>query len=414
MVREDFMASAHENLNFRLVGVIPSFVPFTRSYDVANKEIRVVAGDRGGWNALEPPLTHALDEGCTVRVYFTATCGQQFISGKLVPDKRMDVQTGSPEWDDLDKFFSPSEHHLTVVGASQSEEGITAASHALIMSRSASRLGVQDMYGSSIPILRLMDNALERLCVTDEFARSMVLQEFPRLADRVVVTGGPQFDKTIEVKKNWQERRRVLREALNVDNDQAVFLIAGGLNGTAEILALLEGGITKVNRVDQSKVILRAHPRATDADKQLVQRYLDSTRYRWFTDVDRSLAPTSDDLLPGVDFVLSGYSTTNYFGILYEMPGVVYVGTPAFKRDLKAEKGLDRPPEVEIGAGWYVQNADDMANVISAVRFGAARVPDLAVDNLFKIVAAQKAIASFNDGRAAERVWHEMQELMSK
>jgi len=373
---------------------------------VAGKEIRVVAGDRGGWNALEPPLVRALDAGCTVRVYFTATCGKQFAEGKLQSDKRMEVQAGSPEWDDLDKFFSPPGHHLTVVGASQAEEGITAALHALIMSRSAPRLGVQDMYGSSMPTLRLMDTALECLCVTDEFARDMVLREFPDLRDRIAVTGGPQFDKTITVKKSWAEHRRQLREALQVTGEQGVFLIAGGLNGTAETLELLEAGIEQAGLAQTATVILRAHPRAMEEDKRLAKQYMDSTGRQWFTDVDRSLAPTSDDLLPGVDFVLSGYSTTNYFGVLYEMPGVVYVGTPAFKKDLMAEKGLDKPPEAEIGAGWYVTTADEMARVITEVRRGEAST------DLQKVKDAQRRIAAHNDGHATDRVWSEMQKLM--
>lgn len=405
------MARDHDELNFQLVGVIPPPVLLPRSYDVTGKEIRVVASDRGGWNSLEPALIKALDAGCTVRSFFTATCGKQFADGKLQPDKRMEVQAGSLEMGDMIKFFSPLGHHLTVVGASQSEDGTRAAWHALVLSPSAPRLSVQDMYGSSMPTLRLMNNAFECLCVTDEFARDMVLREFPTLRDRIAVTGGPQFDKTIEVKKNWAEKRRQLREALQVSGDQGVFLIAGGLNGTAETLELLEAGIEQADLADRAKVILRAHPRASDQDKRLIEQYMGATKRQWFTDVDRSLAPTSDDLLPGVDFVLSGYSTTNYFGILYEMPGVVYVGTPAFKRDLKAEKGLYRPPEVEIGAGWYVQTAADMANVIISVLLGPDAVPDL---QKMMIMGAQKVIASYNDGHATDRVWQEMQKLMAR
>lgn len=380
---------------------------------MSKRKIRVVAGDRGGWNAIEPPLIRALDEGHDVRVFLTATCGQQFTSGKLCPDERMDVVAGLGNAPTMAVFFGHAKHHLMVIGASQSKEGTEATKNALMLpTYSAPRLGVQDMYGSIMPTLRLADNAFDGLCVSDEFARGMVLKEFPKLSDRVVVTGGPQFDKTLEVKKNWDEKRRQLREGMNVDGSHVVFLVVGGLNGTAEMLTLLEDGIRLAGITKRVKVILRTHPRATDEDKQLVQSYMDyvgrTPENGWFVDVaDRAIAPTSDDLLPGVDFVLSGYSTTNYFGILYEMPGVVYVGTPAFEKDLKAEKGLYRPPEVDIGAGWYVQIGSDMARVIGAVR------TESKVSNVQLIAEAQKRIALFNDGHATDRVWEQMQKLMT-
>lgn len=408
MIERDTLGKVQGIPNFKLVGVIPQYVPFTRSHNMAGKEILAVAGDRGGWNAIELPLLRALDAGCTVRVYFTATCGKQFTDGKLQPDKRMEAQAGPSEMCDMANFFGSSKHHLTVVGASQSEDGTKAGRNALILSLSVPRLGVQDMYGSIMPTLRGNNNTLECLCVTDDFARDMVLQEFPRLQDRVVVTGGPQFDKTIEVKKNWAENRCQLREAMEVTDDHTVFLVVGGLNGTAEMLKLLEVGIDQANLAQSAKVIFRNHPRATDEDKRLLKQYMDTTKRHWFVDVDRRIAPTSEDLLPSADFVLSGYSTTNYFGVLYGMLGVVYVGTPAFKRDLMAEKGLNRPPEVEIGAGWYVQSSADMTRVITVVRLESR------VGSLFKIVEAQKKIASFNDGHATERVWQEMQKLMTR
>ena len=374
---------------------------------MAGKEILVVAGDRGGWNALELPISRALDAGCNVRVYFVATCGEQFANGKLLPDVRIKrVVKGTSDPVEMAKFFGRSRHDLTVVGASQSEEGAQAAWHALVLGQTTPRLGLQDMYGSSMPTLRLASNALDCLCVTDEFSRNLVLREFPELCNHIVVTGGPQFDKTIEVKNDWAEKRRQLREAMQVSDEQIVFLVAGGLNGTAEMLKLLWDGIEFAGLEQRAKVVIRVHPRAIEKYEQLVE-HMSVAELKRFTDVDRKLAPFSEDLLPSVDFVLSGYSTTNYYGILYGMLGVVYVGTPAFKKDLKKEKGLDRPPEVDVGAGWYVQTGADMGKVIIAVRHGVRVAP------LLKVMEAQSTIASYNDGHATDRVWEEMQKLMA-
>ncbi len=374
---------------------------------MAGKRIRVVAGDAGGWDALLPPLCLALDAGCTVEVYLTASSGKKFTDGQLQVDPRMTVQARGTEMSDLIHFLKPATHHLIVVGASQSREGYQAAATALVLSDSIPRLCVEDMYGSSLPMLNLVYGEIECLCVTDELARTMVLQKFPKLKDNVEVTGGPQYDKTIAVKRRWQERRCELREALNTDENHSVFLVAGGLNGTVETLELLDAGIEQSGVTAFAKVIVRVHARASIPDKKETEQYFKATKRTWFTDVDKSVAENSTDLLPGVDFVLSGYSTTNHFGILYGMPGVVYVGTPAFKRDLKAEKGLERPPEVEAGAGWYVQNGADMADVIMALQ------PDVPLPKVRKLMDAQKRIASYNDGNAAERVWEQMQRLMA-
>lgn len=369
------------------------------------KKILAVAGDRGGWNALELPLLRALDAGCAVHVYFVGTCAQQLANGQLVPDKRMKVTAGSAEMKNMDTFFSSAGHHLTVIGASQSEEGTKAAWHAMVLSHSVPRLGLQDMYGSSMPMLRLMDNALERLCVTDEFSRAMVLQEFRNLADNIVVTGGPQFDRVLEMKKTWDERRQKIRQEVGAKDDDLVFLVAGQPSGTAEVLTLLEAGITFANVERRAYVVLRQHARATEEDRQAVRTYASSPLQRgWFRYVDHAVAPTKEDILPGADFVLSGYSTTNYYGILLGMPGVVYCGTPLLLQDLKREKGLDRPPEVQAGAAWYATTPQDMEVIILAVT-RAGIEPGMQ--------RAQQRIQSFNDGHATDRVWAEMQNLMS-
>jgi len=376
---------------------------------VTGKEIRVVAGDRGGWAALEPPLLKALDACCNVHVYFTGACRDLLAAGKLELDGRMKVSGGLGNLTSIHSFLS-GKYDLLVAGASQSTEGTEVAFNAIMAARSPI-MAMQDLYGSFMPTFAMLreERALGKLgcvCVSDEFAKALILKKFS-LGHCLVVTGGPQFDKTVEVNKTWRERRLSLRKALGVSEQQPVFLIAGGKNGTADILHLLEKAIESAGLAEVARVILRVHSRATEEDKRQTAEYFNSTKRKWFMDVDKSLAPTSDDLLPGVDFVLSGFSTTNYLAILYGIVGTVYVGTPVFQKDLMEEKGLRRPPEVEIGAGWYVQDEAGLAKVIREVRMDgiyAQAVLDLAMK--------QTKIARSNDGKAGERVWQEMQTLM--
>lgn len=370
---------------------------------MSGKKIYVVAGDRGGWNALEPPLIKALNAGCEVTVYFVGTCVDQYRSGILKLDGRLRVITGdqmTPE------NFVAEPHDLTVLGASQTDGSARAVAQAGYATTAPIQM-VEDLYGSALPTLKLLQGSKRfsktRVCVTDAFAHDQLIDAFVPEA-QIAVTGGPQFDKVIEVKKNWMERRQQLRHMMKVEDDELVFLVAGQLNGTAEAVMLVrEMALKQKYRV---RLLVRQNPRATWLDDALLGSCHGSIPLSYFIEVPRTMAAASEDFLPAVDFVLSGYGPTNHFGILYGMRGVVYVGTPSFRWDLWHEKGLEKPPEVEAGAAWYVETPDDLAHVVQEVQKGNQS------DELLRIIHAQSIIAAYNDGHAADRVWVEMQELM--
>lgn len=372
---------------------------------MAGKEIRVVAGDRGGWNALEPVLLLALAAGCRVLLYLVGICAEQYRTGKLKLDSGLKIFT---DREMTPRAFVTPRHDLTVLGASQSQVGAQAAADAAIMT-SAPVLAVQDLYSSLLPSLKLIDREgklfyVKMICVSDEFAREQLLNYSAALVGRIIVTGDPQFDKTLEVNQNSQERRQKLRRAMDVDDDELVFLIAGQLNGTAEAVVLVhEMALKKKYRV---RMVVRQHTRATWIDDALLERCCAAIPRSYFIDTTPILAAASEKLLAGVDFVLSGYSPTNHFGILYEMRGVVYVGTPSFRWDLWREQGLEKPLEVQLGAGWYVETPEDLVHVIEEVQ---KKDPS---DELLRLIHSQSIVAGFNDGHAADRVWAEMQKLM--
>lgn len=413
------MVVGRGKLDFSGVGVIPPYVPFQlKGETVKGKKILVVAGDRGGWNALEPPLRRALDEGCEVRLFLVGTCAQQLAEGKLPLDPRVVMLT-----EKLPRALRRHKFDLIVLGASQSTDGAAAAA-AAGDKFDTPLFAVQDLYGSSVTTFQALlimhsdqKNIPYRICVTDVFSREHFLGSV-KFAQRenVIVTGGPQFDKTLGVKQNWHEHRQQLREELGIKKDSPVFLLAGQLNGTAEALALLTEAIFRCGLDTKAKVIVLPHPRSTYLDQQLL----------WYCENSLGLnAPIrlmiektslaklalrrmpSEDLLPAVDYVVSGYSTTNYYGVLYGMSGVVYLGTPSFHWDLWQEKKLLRPPEVEAGAGWYVESLEDFVRVITAVQAGDAS-PEVQA-----LKQRQKEMAAYNDGHATDRVWAEMVKLLS-
>lgn len=272
-------------------------------------------------------------------------------------------------------------------------------------------VGVQDMYGSFLPLLRRLDACgemvrLRRLCVSDPFAQDQIISALPAARSCLAVTGGPHFDKVMTLKDQWPSKRQALQAALGIDKRDVVFLVVGGLNGTAEMLQLLEEASSVIG--GRIRAIVRMHPRATPDETQQVTKFRRVSL--WFRrseiEVDPMLVGSSEELLPAADFILSGYTTTNHFAILLGMVGVIYAGTSSIRRDHKAEKGLDRPPEVVAGAAWYVQTSAELVGVVRLV----LQAPE--TGKVTRLIKAQAQLAACNDGKAAERVWQEVKKLL--
>jgi hypothetical protein len=399
------------NLDYNLVGVIPPYAPLQRNTVLETKHIVVVAGDRGGLNAFLPVIPLALSAGHTISFYFVGTCAKQYDAGEIRLPPRISVTTGDHGADSVNFALNnllPLD--LLVVCASQSAEGASAGMNAVDRIHITNRpiLAIEDLYGSLGPLLRQsVRGSISSICVMDEFARDLLARRHPNTRKRIVVTGGPQFDRIIHTaKNNLPEQRTKLRKIMGVNEKELVFLIVGGINGTAELLEIADQGITIAGVGDRSRIIIRPHQRSTPEDSQLLKQWHKKHRKDWYIHVEKSVAATTDDLLPGVDFVLSGYSTTNHIGILYEKTGTVYVGTPSFKRDLMAEKGLKIPPEVEAGAAWYATTGEEMAHAITEYLLGKKS------EELLMIRKNQTRIGAFNDGNAARRVWETAESLL--
>lgn len=282
--------------------------------------IKVIAGDRGGWNALEPELLEAADAGYEIHPYFVGICEEHYTAGKLKPDPRFAIQSSAADDPQVATFFK-SPHALNMLGASQSNEGAHAAFTAALNSP-APQLAVQDLYGSFIPTLALLkqsgqEKRVDCICVTDQFARDQILNQGYNLQEHIVITGGPHFDKALALKKSLPQRRDKIRGTLNVTDQETIFLIAGQLNGTDEVVALLVQAIIATDLAAAARIIIRAHPRATDSDIKRTAEAVSKMPSGMLLEAGQEIAASTDDLLPAADFVLSGYSTTNTFGILY-------------------------------------------------------------------------------------------------
>lgn len=366
--------------------------------NMSGKNIKLVAGDRGGLYAVMRVVMLAVEAGNHVSMCLTDTCAELYQADRLDMDNRIKVITADQE-DRRATFLTDGGTDFLILGVSQKDEGVLAA---IVMGTAyrGPRILVDDLYGSSRRTLDslnqqgcLDDNVT--VCVPDEFTRSKILEQFD-LESQVVVTGGPQFDGIVEARNTWDGHRRELRAAINAKNDDLVFLVVGQLNGTAEIVSLIEKAVKNLEMLERVIIVCRKHPRNTWLDEALMGHCMRCTGLR-VEDPGLTIAPDSEALLPAADFVMSGYSPTNQYAILLEMRGVIYAGVPSLIHDLYQEKGITIPPEVEAGAAWYVSDPDELANVIQDVTTQA--------DSCQSIRNAQAAIAEKHDGHAAERVW---------
>lgn len=373
---------------FNLVGKI-YFRPEpdgARHKTLSGKTILAVAGDLGGWHATALVLAKLADGGANISVIFTGPSRCAFLEKSLEIDVRFEVQVEKHGHCDV-----------IIVAPSQSRDGNDET--VKIVKQIKDNIPVcviEDMWGSAVLFLnKIHSHVLKRVsvCVVDQFAKKKLVKETKISAKKVFVTGGPQFDRVLELRKNWSEQRRLIRK--KISNDACVYLVAGGVNGTDEILDLVQSVLRS-----QDAIIFRQHSRSTVKDKEQTKKAIEVIKQAGgkFLEVDKKIAPYTESLLAGSDFVLSGFSTTNRYAILLGIIGTIYVGTTSFRKDLWSEKKLKLPPEVEFGAGWYVQDAKEMKDVVAEVS------AETAGKRKRELIKKQQKIAQFCDGEATSRV----------
>jgi len=398
---------------FQLVGKIKFIKNITAfaglgGISLSGKRLLCVAGDLGGWHAAAVVLAKLADGGADVSVVFTGPSRRAFGEKSLEIDSRFVVREKEVNAVGaipavakamVGRHESPlhERYDVLIVAPSQSKDGnVETVKIVNEVKDNVPVCVIEDMWGSAVPFLnKIKPNILKRtsVCTIDQFAKKMLVEETKIKAKKVFVTGGPQFDRVLELRKNWDEQRKMIRK--NVVKSGYVYLVAGGVNGTDEILDL----VRPVLRA-QDVVIFRQHSRSTVKDRKRSEKAIEKIKQMGgkFLDVDKKIAPYTESILPGADFVLSGFSTTNRYAIMLGIVGTIYVGTKSFQKDLWTEKKLKLPPEVEFGAGWYVRNAKEMKKVIeeiSVVTTGKRKQ---------NIIKKQQKIAQFCDGKAAERV----------
>eukprot|EP00899_Mesostigma_viride_P000826 jgi/Mesvir1/10744/Mv13815-RA.1 len=411
------------------------------------KVLFVVAADTGGWNAVQPVLREALNDGYQVLVHLSGASARLHRAGRLgVTDQaRIKVllepaggttaaagqaallppppqahdrgsasaQTNQGEVPLQELVAWP--HDIMLVAASASVEGTAVSVLALCRSMARVAAGLlEDRPASSLQTLEGIHRAcplralsLETVadisapavpplvvCVADTMASSLIRSHSP-YRGRLAVTGSPQFDAIVRDLEGPPASasgsggvagappggrhaalatRTDMRRRLGVTGGDAelVILFAGQTVGADEILRLLLDAIMAMDPplVPTPHIILALHPRTPADLKAKVERMRAEAPDELFRRVDaaaRESFLSSEALIPASDIVISGYSTTNYYAILWGMPGVVFAEVPSILAHLHKEKHIERAPEVVAGAAWAVRTAADFQHVMREV-----------------------------------------------
>jgi len=403
------------------------------SINMRGVEVRAVASDTGGWNALSPVLRRALESGAVVRVHLSGASARALRSGGLSPDTRLKVtlsteSKGMPVgelWPQSTvSSFVGQPHDITIVGTSASKEGIVVAADALCTSAARQSLSlVEDMYrvsGGTLQsiVARCPERvAAVRACVPDSVSYKLMREREPgkaavELGLQVRICGGPQFDGTARAAAKdgaLELKREALRAKLGLRPDTLLVLAVGQVHGTSEMASLLLEGVMHAKAAGRlakadAAILLRMHPRADPADKELAMQIKNDHPGYFTTALELGVAAmgsyvSSEDLLPAADVVVSGHSTVNYHAILWGIPGVVYLGTPTELEQMAQEKGLPVQPEVEVGAAWRAGTPEEFSAIL-----GHLAQEDKS--QMFRsLKAAQARFSAANDGNAADRAW---------
>mmetsp|Transcript_62 Transcript_62/g.106 ORF Transcript_62/g.106 Transcript_62/m.106 type:complete len:387 (-) Transcript_62:468-1628(-) len=315
------------------------------------------------------------------------------------------------------------------VGASASAEGSASGAVVLCGSAASAAIGlVEDRYSTSLKTLDSFQRACparsQRLeaarcegssdvcllmAVADSIAQEQVLKH-SGYQGALAITGSPQFDETIRRRSEggsgqaaaqmWLARERAaVRVRLGVGGRDFVLLLAGQPVGDDEVLQLVVDGLKEAALLQRVWVLHRSHPRQSADELAAYRRVQEAAPAEWFQVATKTMEAfhSSEELIAGMDVVVSGYSSTNYYAMLAGVPGVLFADVPKVTAKFRADKRLETVPEVAAGAGWLVSSGTELAHAVQAALEGSPEA--------IAMRERQAQLCRFHDGGAAARVW---------
>ncbi|XRB22984.1 O-fucosyltransferase family protein [Pseudoscourfieldia marina] len=388
----------------------------------------------------------------------------------------------------LDEYVSNADdpHDILLVAASASAEGTAASQRAICLGAEVMRraprtpsvtLFVEDRYASALATIAKVESScgpsadrMYAFLAADNTAKDVLIAH-STYTGRVDVVGAPMYDEGVRQRRaaargagaskvpaalatdglladEWR-RRGVLRKMLRMDPTRdTLVLVAGQTTGTAQIVDAVCHGLKRFFGEDSGgaakgrlgKLLLLEHPRSPPRDRAAAA----AARARCTATHDVNLtnlglakedsaallAMRSEEWLPVADVVASGYSTTNFYAMLQNRTGVVYMAVPEIMHQFRNDKHLDMMPEVAAGAALSATDGDEFSDILELVLWsrwlfdpktarlapwwGAeAMAPGVdPIRRLREVAGKRDALLAVHDGSASVRVIGVMREAL--
>jgi len=239
-----------------------------------------------------------------------------------------------------------------------------------------------------------------RICVMDAAARQIIAEKFPDLAERIVITGQPAFDR-FSKEKTQEIKERVRSELRLAPADRLIVYIGTGAGQVDELRAAAPH-LAHVAQTLQEKtggglyVSFRKHLRDNTPDSTYVEILRNAG-----VPLANDAAISWNDISASADTVMTSWSTSGLDAAFRRIP-VVYLNDESVRTP---EVGISYPlPPVTLGASVAVYRMDELPARLAPLldsETGEVRSLKTAMEKHYK-----------TDGKNAERVASVISELL--
>ena len=352
------------------------------------KRVFVISRDPGSANALAPVMAILNEKQKLSLTVMTDGRAQEIFQNQF----RLDDVTPKDMALGADRVVGSPDAIL--LDPSQSEQGVdlyTAATY-----REVPTVIVEDYYTSSRRYLEaLKERHLPnptKICVIDDFAKTLIIRDFPELEDNIMVTGQPAFDRFST--ENTELIGAETRKELNIDQKEKFVVFFSGrqnLDAVKYFIKELEKASFKF------KFAYRLHPRDNTPPEEYEKIFSQSN-----IDVIQTHHINSDRISAADDVVMTVSSTEGIHAIYRRKP-TIHISDPKFAQ---LRKDLVPAPPVQLGASVGVENLSDLASNIENLLNPESEVNVALLEHMKKYYKS--------DGKNAERVADIVAEIVSK
>lgn len=317
------------------------------------QNVLIVTRDPGSANALIPVVESLREHGHSNLVVLTDGRAQDLIQKKF---KTSDITPPGMALEAIDIVGSPN---LIITDASSSEQGLETFCASTYYD--IPMVLVEDYYTSSLHFLRSIkerDTGQHNLrmpdliCTMDEEAKNLIINEFPDLKDRVIVTGQPCFDKIAT--EDTQRIEKEARAKLNIPHDTRLISYMSQME-SPEMISRLAENFSKVH--GKCIFIFRRHPR----DNVSYEEYEEIFRKHGIELINSGGFSTAE-ISAASDLVVTGWSTEG-LNAIYRGKPVIHI-TDQELQDIPSDLTLPLPP-VKLGASIGINHIEDLAERIN-------------------------------------------------